>query len=77
MTQKSTDQNRDVFLALAQGRHGNAHHIQAKEKVIAKFSLAHELRKILVCGRDEPHFRAQGLIAPYALESAFFAYYAQ
>src|SRR5439155_10445386 len=54
-------------------RHGNADNVQAKEKIVPKFSLAHELFKTLVCRRDQPNVRAQRLIAADALESALLA----
>src|SRR5713226_6800976 len=77
MTQKSADQNRNIFLSLAQRRHGDAHNVQAKEKIVPKFSFAHELFKILVCRRNQAHVRAQRLIAPNPLEGARFANHAK
>src|SRR5260370_25772958 len=77
MTQKSADEQRDVFLSIAQRRHCDAHDVQAKEKIVAKFSLAHERLEILVCCGDQPHIRAQGLIAPNTLEGALFTNHAQ
>src|SRR6266516_5247830 len=77
MTQKSADQKRNIFLSFTQRRHGNAHDIQAKEKVVPKFSLAHERLEILVCGRNQPYIRAQRLVAADALEGALLAHDAQ
>src|SRR5438552_7243881 len=73
MAQKSADEKWNIFLALAQRRHGDAHDIEAKEKIVAEFSFAHERFEILVGGGDESHVRAQGLIAADTLESALFA----
>src|SRR5437660_759758 len=77
MAQKSADEKRNIFLALAQRRHRDAHDVQAKEKIVAESSLAHECFEILVGGGDEPHIRAQGLIAAHALERALLAHHAQ
>src|SRR6266581_6495581 len=77
MPQKSADKNRNIFLSVAQGRHGDAHDVQAKEKIVPKFSLADKLFEILVCGGNQPYVRAQRLIAADALESAFLADNAQ
>src|SRR6266581_6916569 len=77
MPQKSADKNRNIFLSVAQGRHGDAHDVQAKEKIVPKFSLADKLFEILVCGGNQPYVRAQRLIAADALESAFLADHAQ
>ncbi len=77
VTQKSADKDRNIFLSLAQRRHGDAHHVEAKEKVVAKLSLAHELFEVLVCGRNQAYIGAQRLIAANSLEGALFAHYAQ
>ena len=77
MLQKSADENRNIFLAIAQWPHGDAHNVQAKEKIVPKLSLAHELFEILVCGRNQPNVRPQRLVTADALEGAFFADYAQ
>src|SRR5437868_5193947 len=77
MTQKAPNEQRNIFLSIAQRRHGDTHDIQAKEKIVSKFSLAHERLEMLVCGRDNAHVRAQRLIAADALEVALFAHDAQ
>ena len=77
MAQKSADQNRDIFLSLAQRRHRDAHDVEAKIKIVAEFSLAHELFEVLVRGRDQAHVGTQRLIAADALERALFAHHAQ
>src|SRR5438034_11488624 len=77
MPQKPADEQRNVFLSIAQRWHGDAHDIQAKEKIVAKFSLAHERLEILVCGRDQPHISPQRLISAHSLEGALLADYAQ
>src|SRR5437870_12398431 len=77
MPQKPADQKRNIFLPVAQRRHGDTHNVQTKEKIVAKLSLAHERLKILVCGRNQTNVCAQRLIAADAFEGAFFADYAQ
>src|SRR6266702_269644 len=73
MSQESADEQGNVFLAVAQRRHGYADDVQAEEKIVAEFSSAHERFEILVRGGNEPDIRAQGLIAAHALEGALFA----
>src|SRR5439155_23231824 len=77
MPQKPADEQRNVFLSIAQRWHGDAHDIQAKEKIVTKFSFAHERLEMLVCGRDQPDISPQRLIAAHALEGALLADYAQ
>src|SRR5205807_4063488 len=77
VTQKTADEKRDIFLSVTKRRHGDAHNVQAKEKVVPKFPLAHERLEILVCRRNQPHVRAQRLIAADALEGALLADHAQ
>src|SRR5438128_3535834 len=77
MPQESANEKRNIFFSFAQRRHGDAHDVQAKEKIVAEFSLAHEGLEILVGGGDESHVRAQGLIAADTLESALLADNAQ
>ena len=70
MAQESLDQDWDVFLSFAQRRHGDAHHIETEIKVVAEFSLAHQLFEILIRGCNDPHIRVQRLIAANALKCA-------
>src|SRR5437773_12126501 len=77
MTQKSANEERNIFLSITQRWHGDAHDIQTKEKIVPKFSFAHERLEILVCGRNQPHIRAQRLITTDALEGALLADHAQ
>ena len=77
MSQKSTDKDRNVFLSFAQRRHGDAHDVETKEKIVAKLSLAHELFEVFVCGRNQANVRAQRLVAANSLEGALLAHDAQ
>src|SRR6266513_1978739 len=77
VAKEAADQDWNVFFSFAQRRHGDTHHIEPEEKVVSKFSFAHELLEILVCGCDQPHIGAQRLISTDALESALFADYTQ
>ncbi len=64
-------EERDVFLAQAQRRHGDLDDIQAKVEVVAEFSLRNELREILVGRGHEANVGMDGLVAAYALKGAF------
>jgi FixJ family two-component response regulator len=77
VAQESAYQNRDIFLSFAQWRHGNAHHVQAKIKIVAKFSFAHQLFEIFVRGCNYPYICVQRLIAANSLECAALAHDAQ
>ncbi len=77
VAQESADQNRDVFFSVTQWRHGDAHHIEPEEQIVAEFSFADELFEIFVRGRDQSHIRAQRLIAANPFESAFLTNHAQ
>ena len=77
MPQKCANEQGNIFFPFAQRRHDDAHDVQAKEKIVAEFSLTHERFEILVGGGDEPDVRAQGLIAADTLESALLADHAQ
>ena len=77
MTQKSADQNRDIFLPFTQRRHRDAHDIQPEKEIVAEFSLAHELFEVLVRRCDQPHVCAQRLVAAHSFERASFAHHAQ
>src|SRR5713101_6915446 len=77
MPQESAKEERNIFFPSAQRRHGDADNVQAKEKIVAEFSFAHERFEVLIGGGDEAHVRAQGLIAAYTLEGALLADHAQ
>src|SRR5438046_7884522 len=70
VAKETADQDWNVFFSFAQRRHGDAHDVQAKEKIIPELSFAHESFEILVCGCDQPHLGAQRLISTDALESS-------
>src|SRR5438270_10846400 len=70
MPQKSANEQGNIFFPFAQRRHDDAHDVQAKEKVVAEFSLAHERFEILVGGGDEADVSAKGLIATVTLKGA-------
>ena len=74
VTQESANQNWDIFPSFAQRRHGDAHHVEAKIKVVAEFSFAHELLEIFVRGSNDPHIGVQGLIAADPLKCAVLAH---
>src|SRR5207248_6818651 len=65
------------LLSFAQRRHGDAYHVEAEIKIVAKFSFAHHLFEIFVRSRDDPYVRMQSLIAANTLKCAVFANDAQ
>jgi hypothetical protein len=65
------------LLSFAQRRHHDAHDVEAKIKIVAEFSFAHELFEIFVRGCDQAHIGAQRLIAADAFERTLFAHDAQ
>src|SRR2546421_4543913 len=75
MPQKRSNEKWDILLARTQRRHGDAHDVKAKIKIIAKFSLPHHLLKVLVRCRDPPDIRAQGLRATNAFKGALLAHH--
>jgi hypothetical protein len=77
VAQESADENWDIFFPLAQRGHYNPHHVEAKIKVVAEFSLVHELLEIFVRGCDQTHIGAQRLIAADSLECSFLTHDAQ
>ena len=77
MPQKFANEKRNIFLPLAQRRHGDVHDVETEIEIVAKFSLLHQLREVLVRGGDEAHIGAQELVAAHALEGALFADHAQ
>src|SRR4051812_14288764 len=77
MAQKTPDEQRDIFLPLAQRRHRQVDNVEAKVEVVPEFSLGHELLEILVRGRHQSNVSAQGLVAADPFEGALFADYAK
>ena len=77
MAQKSADEKGNILLAIAQWRHGDADHVQAKKKIVAELSLTDEAFQIFVGGGDEADVRVQGLIATDPLKGAVFPDHAQ
>ena len=77
MPQKTVHEKRNIFLSFAQRRHGDSHHVQAKEQIVTEFSLLHQFLEVLICRRHHPRIRAQRLIAADPLESMVFAHDAE
>ena len=75
MAQKSADQDRNIFFSFAQRRHHNAHHVETKIKVVAEFSLAHELFPDFCLSPRSGAHRHASLVSADALERAFFAHH--
>ena len=53
-------QQRDVAAAFAQGRDGDAHHVEPVPQVFAELALVHHLLQVAVGGRDHPHVHFLG-----------------
>ena len=49
------DQQRDVFLAIAQRRQLHRDDVQAVEQVLAKLALGNHFREVAVGGGDDAH----------------------
>src|SRR5437773_5952100 len=77
MPQERSNEKWDILLARTQRRHGDAHDVEAKIKIIAEFSLPHQLLKVLVRRCDHPDIGTQGLRATDAFERALLAHYSQ
>jgi hypothetical protein len=64
------DDQGNVVLALAQRRHGDREHVQAKQEVTAEASLPYRLVEVAVGGGDHACVGLQRLGASHSLELA-------
>src|SRR5205814_4007144 len=77
VTQKTPNENRNIFFSFPKRRHMNADDIQAKKQVIAEFSFLHQFLEILVSRGNDSYIGAQRLIAANSFESVLFAHHPQ
>src|SRR5262249_26477569 len=73
-TEEVLRQRHDVGAALAQRRHVNRDHGEAKVEVLAKGALLYRLHQVLVRRRDDARVETDRVGAAYTLHLAFFQY---
>ena len=69
--EEAADQERDVFLALAQRRKMERNYVEAMEEIFAEAAFAHELGEIFVGGGEDADVYFYGVGATEAHEFAF------